>query len=585
MLYPVLLKADTAIQEEVKGFLEACLNEGDRDTMVIGGLDDGRNVASHERGIFSLGIVSDASSRKNSKSTSRLASRTSIMELSSDKFVTNVLLPRTNMVAQVRHALTFRRSVATWSAESADLQLELAKVTGEDTPLYNNTTNERAIDYLDVVIQKNLLPMLQEEAVNGTIAALEREDAFEPRIDPGMYASNKHNVNVEMCVACQALYRYTGPLFSALHRLPKGRHMYSPLVAVLDHAILTFNSRVKQRVGYITRGKKAQALLDVKSGLSGDIELRKSYTMLMQAYFGEDDVHSAGGVGAAGGDKGADFDFERENDAFQLEISHLRPLLDFNAKNYGKDFDVCKDDELGRAACLAHSLLKVASLLESRLGGEKGNEDKNSPDATSNLRAAIKTIRKNGIRMAKFCRVDMLIQVVKRMSMIYASSSLFAKDAVRLPSCVNDLGEHLTSAGDILGEAGGNTIVAYAFSSLEQYVPLFLMQSVRSIAQNKGRKNGAIITLNGVEALDRSGSVLYRDLKGATSITNSMWDDDVAAESFERSASYVAMIELDMDELVSYSRENMADFTDEDFKLMFRMDGPRRKGDISLYRR
>lgn len=82
MLYPVLLKADTAIQEEVKGFLEACLNEGDRDTMVIGGLDDGRNVASHERGIFSLGIVSDASSRKNSKSTSRLASRTSIMELS-----------------------------------------------------------------------------------------------------------------------------------------------------------------------------------------------------------------------------------------------------------------------------------------------------------------------------------------------------------------------------------------------------------------------------------------------------------------------------------------------------------------------
>ena len=179
----------------------------------------------------------------------------------------------------------------------------------------------------------------------------------------------------------------------------------------------------------------------------------------------------------------------------------------------------------------------------------------------------------------------MLIQVVKRMSMIYASSSLFAKDAVRLPSCVNDLGEHLTSAGDILGEAGGNTIVAYAFSSLEQYVPLFLMQSVRSIAQNKGRKNGAIITLNGVEALDRSGSVLYRDLKGATSITNSMWDDDVAAESFERSASYVAMIELDMDELVSYSRENMAEFTDEDFKLMFRMDGPRRKGDISLYRR
>ena len=169
------------------------------------------------------------------------------------------------------------------------------------------------------------------------------------------------------------------------------------------------------------------------------------------------------------------------------------------------------------------------------------------------------------------------------MSKICNSSTLTAKDAVRLPSCVNDLGEHLTSASDVIREAGGNVIAAYSLSSLEQYIPLFLMQTVRIIAQDKGRRSRAMITLNGVEALDRSGSVLYRDLKGATSFENSFWDDELAAESFERSASFIAMIELDMEELVSYFRNNRAEFSDEDYKLMFGMDGPRRRGDIRKY--
>jgi hypothetical protein len=55
--------------------------------------------------------------------------------------------------------------------------------------------------------------------------------------------------------------------------------------------------------------------------------------------------------------------------------------------------------------------------------------------------------------------------------------------------------------------------------------------------------------LNGVEALDRSGSVLYRDLKGATGFDNSFWDDELAAISFERSASFMAMMELEMEEV------------------------------------
>ena len=89
--------------------------------------------------------------------------------------------------------------------------------------------------------------------------------------------------------------------------------------------------------------------------------------------------------------------------------------------------------------------------------------------------------------------------------------------------------------------------------------------------------------MNGIEALDRSGSVLYRDLKGATSFDNSFWDIELAAVSFERSASFIAMMELEMPELEAYYQENRKDFTEEDFKLMFTMNGPRRKGDINRY--
>jgi len=597
-LHSVLQTADGIIQREVKSFLEACLNENEADAFMYDGIEEGRGVSSHERGIFSLGIITDTSNKKDSRSATTIASRANIMELTSDKFVTNVLFARTNLIPQVRHALTFRRSVAMWSSESKDLKAELANVTGENisSPSHRSGVEERAIDYLDSVIQRTLLPMLQEEAVNGTISALERDDAFEPRIDPAMYAraANSKNVEVEMCVACQALYRYTGPLFSALHRLPKGGEMYSPLVAVLEHAVLTFNSRVKQRVGQICRGKKAAALLDAKTSFSEDIELRKSFTQLMQAYFGEDEATAAalgGGAVALSPDAASSSkskkngfdatatDYERERAAFNMEVTHLSPLLDFTSKNYGQDLDICNDDELGRAACLANSLLKVASLLEGRLRTRSSGRDKTG-GATRNLLKSIKTIKEHGVRMAKFCRVDMLIQTVKRMSKICISSTLTAKDAVRLPSCVNDLGEHLTSASDVIREAGGNTIAAYSLSSLEQYIPLFIMQTVRIIAQGKGLKSKAIITLNGVEALDRSGSVLYRDLKGATSFENSFWDDELAAESFERSASFIALIELDMEELISYCKNNRGEFSDNDFQLMFALDGPRRRGDI-----
>ena len=77
--------------------------------------------------------------------------------------------------------------------------------------------------------------------------------------------------------------------------------------------------------------------------------------------------------------------------------------------------------------------------------------------------------------------------------------------------------------------------------------------------------------------------MLYRDLKGATSFDNSFWDIELAAVSFERSATFFGMMELEMGELEAYYRDNRNDFSEQDFQLMFSMDGPKRKGDVSRY--
>ena len=76
------------------------------------------------------------------------------------------------------------------------------------------------------------------------------------------------------------------------------------------------------------------------------------------------------------------------------------------------------------------------------------------------------------------------------MSTIYQSSSLTAKDKMRLPTSVNSLGEYLASISDQMREYGGNKIAAYALSSLEQYVPLYLMETVRIIAVGDGLPKG-----------------------------------------------------------------------------------------------
>jgi len=160
------------------------------------------------------------------------------------------------------------------------------------------------------------------------------------------------------------------------------------------------------------------------------------------------------------------------------------------------------------------------------------------------------------------------------MSEICNSSVLQAEDAIRLPSCVNNLGEYLTSTSDNIREAGGNAVTAFAFSSLEQYIPYYLMQAARIVAG--GSKS---ITMNGIESLDRTGSVLYRDLKGATSFENSFWDEDAAANSFEQSAIFLSLMEISLDDLSSHYRRFPKQFIDADYQLMFAFNGPRRRGD------
>jgi hypothetical protein len=470
--------------------------------------------------------------------------------------------------------------------------------------------------FLDNVIQKDLLPVLQEEAVNGTVLGLERRDAFDPVIGRGLYgqANSSDAQDIDMCIACKAIYESTGPLFLALHRLPPGGEMYLPLVAVLEHVMLTFISRVKQQVQRICDRKTAYALLTQEgresASLSTIMERRKPSSLLKIVYTDGDMLEETVGedIGKQRGilplsppstdtssrRSGADSlmteesleaiadGIDGEEQLFKMELSYLKNYVDFEASGQCNKIVLCSDEDLMKAACLAHSLLKLSSLLNSRLRLRSAGRNK-TLSSTRTLKEAIKSIRTNGLKMAKFCRLEMIMQVALRMSKICHSSTLVARDAVRIPSSVNDLGEYMTGASENLREASGNAVTAYAFSSLEQYIPLCLMQSVRVIAAGNDVVAKSPLTMNGIEALDRSGSVLYRDLKGATSFDNSFWDMELAAVSFERSASFIAMMELEMEELVAYYLANSEEFSDEVFELMFGMTGPRRRGDVGRF--
>jgi len=651
----LLVNARSIMERELKSFLNACLMKVRDEEELASSNAKGQSRQSMSKnssknrggggressGLFSLGIIDKGGSDNNDGASKWMASttssrRSSIQNYTTARFVVDVLFAKTtqNGQPQIRHALFFRKALAKWQRDNFQLRYQLAVASGEDTSTntYQFQREQPALEYLDNVIQKQLLPVLQKEAVDGTVHALERHDAFDPVLDRNVYARADSNEpqDVDMCKACTALFNFTGPIFLALHRLPKGGDMYLPLVAVLEHVILTFISRVKQQVSRICNDKTAlQLLMDstastaTTTGSDGSqvksrsqsfgqvMERRKSFAQLVLAYADGDLLDAVNdektgqltgvpSIPAPSGDtpRGTnlnnkitgmeDLDLEggveREETNLSVELNFVRPYLEFAGMELAQ-IKVCPDEDLMKAACLAHSLLKLASLLDSRLKvrSRLGITSTKTLTNTRALREAIKTIKANGLKMAKFCRADVLLQSITRLCKVCNSSTIVARDAVRIPSSINDLGEYMTAASDNLREAAGNAVTAYAFSTLEQYIPLCIIQTVRVLAAGKGVVAKAPLTMNGIEALDRSGSVLYRDLKAATSFDNSFWDIELAAVSFERSASFIAMMEVEMAELEAYYQENREDFTEEDFKLMFSMNGPRRKGDIIRY--
>ena len=605
------------MQQEIKAFLQACIKEPEQGS--ASAMESAVRQSAEVGGFFSLGVIEDP---KGESEAAKLATatRSNVMEMPTARFTSSVLFSKTKTAPQARNALAFRRMIARWTAETDALKQELAFWTGEDpsSPAFKTPAKEDgALAFLDKVIQKDLLPAMQEEAVNGTVLGLERRDAFDPVLDRAVYSRPNSNEpqDVDMCIACQSVYVSTGPLFLALHRLPRGGgEMYLPVVAVLEHVMLTFISRIKHQMSKLCEQKTAKKLLEKEPGkpsaLAMVMEKRQPFVKLMRAYADGDmldgtiSTPGTGGSSAnklappsgdtprqAGDDEANQVLNEEVADGvdgeellMQKELATLKPYFDFTNDKVAAEIKICTDEELMKAEALAHSLLKVSSLLESRLKVRNHGSSYQKPlTSTRALREAIKSVLQSGLHMAKFCRLDLLLQTVTRLAKVSKSSTLVARDAVRIPSSVNDLGEYLTGASDNLREAAGNAVTAYAFSSLEQYIPFCLMQTVRVVAQGQGIIQKAPLTMNGIEAMDRSGSVLYRDLKGATAFDNSYWDVDLAAISFERSASFMALMELEMEELVAYYNANPTDFDPADFELMFSMTGPRRQGDVGRF--
>ncbi len=441
-LHSVIVNAELAMQREIKLFISACIAESDKPKdkrrRMHNGMSMDQSQLDVESGIFSLGITSSALGGGPSSMNGWKKSRANIVDLPPDQFVSNFLIPRTNVEPEVRHALTFRRSISQWSHEMSEGRRELAICSGEDTtsPMYYNTVMEdSALVYVDNIIQRTLLPEMQDEAVNAVIHFLERHDAFDPIANDVFTRYQQHTLQVEaeMSVACQALYTSTRPIFMALHRLPKGGDMYLSLVTMLEHAMLTFISRMKQRVGEVCQGKAAFSFLEDKRGnptpLSQYMERRNAFTLLQRIYNDEDDVDDTteaveptitprGGILPLAP---SESDTTPRNNGkltgadgrgtFERELTQITVLTRFSGPLEIERSTLCTDDEMMKAACLANSLLRVASLLEGQLRNRGDGWDKSQKiKAVRDLQSAIKTIRYHGLRVAKFCRMEMLIQ-------------------------------------------------------------------------------------------------------------------------------------------------------------------------------
>jgi len=657
LLQNVLQATEKFVHDEIKIFLRACLNVNDTSAASLNFLfnaartDEDRTSKSsdidfHEGGFFSLGIVDESSSdilddgnagysrkQENKHIPNRVKLKSSVSvasELSPDKFA-SVLFAEINLAPDIRHALLFRSILAKWTASIKEMKIELAVFTGgaaDSSPgIIGGSNEESALAYLDVVIERQLLPVLQRDAMDGTISALEREDAFIPILSNAMYFRKPgEQPETDLCRACQVFLDSTAPLFAALHQLPKSGELFAPLVAVMEHAALTFISRAKQRIRELCTGKTADALLGGGEGGNGGKETvfsavlreRRSFKMLMahygqnkdmsmgQARKGETDIptlvpsssdtkarrtlggepsvsqttHNSRGSHVATAE-------ERDRACFEKEIQYLENLLRFSKHDFGRELTVCNEEELYHCACISHSLLKLSEQLDMRLETKSSSRAK-ALNANRALRGAIGTIRALGRRMANFCRINILIHSIKYIAKLSSSDALVSSDAARIPSCINDLGEYLAAASDNIHETGGNVIAAYSLSSLEQYIPLLLMRVVEIIGTRDGLPpwygpTPFRLTLQGVETLARCCNMLQRDLKSVAYFEGSFWSESLSKDCFDHAADYISLLELDGDELLAYCRTNWGVYTNDQCRAMFAVNGPRRQGDYKAF--
>lgn len=537
-------------------------------------------------------------------------------EMPATKFVSSVLFPMTNTTPQIQHALVFRRSIDRYSKINEARMKELAEASGA-TYVASRRSSEHeqlAIEFLDKAIKDNVIPYIQQEGLNGAIISVAQQDAFDPPAEANVYArSDKiQPLDVAMVLACEGVMEKTQPLFMAIHRLPPGGDMYNENVDVLSFCIGNFLKEVDAKVKDICEKTTSDELLeglDEEGGLAPLFGKRPAFITLLKAYefdltlmddeqLGIEASKSFDGEGGGakspekGGKKKLSIDIEKINEGLERdeglakeEMEQLKDYLDFLPYHQESlDYDLITKGELKEAICLAHSLLKCTSLLEKRLKPKGSNKLLVN---IGSLHNEIKKLKALGIKLAKFCHMEVVLQIIFKMSKVCNSTTLCAHDAVRVPTSVNGVAEWLASMMEYLREASSNSMAAYSYSNLGQYIPACLMSTVRVIAAGEGIILKAPLTMNGIESLDRSAAVLYKDLKASTGFQSMFFNIQLTAVNFERAATFTALMEMSREELAEYysTHSQSEEFSDDDYELMFGMDGPRRRGDDKQFKK
>jgi len=305
-------------------------------------------------------------------------------EMPTDRFVSSVLFAMTNTTPRIQNALVFRRSMDEFTKINEARERELAQVSGETSKAVRSKSEELAIDFLDKAVQDNVLPYIQTDALTGTIVGTEMKDAFDPPLEPNIYARSDRisPLDVAMVQACEGMLEKTEPLFMAIHRLPPGGEMYTGLVEVMMVVMQTFNAAVQRAMTAICEDTSAEEVLEGlgpdKGKLTAALGKREAFIMLLKAYeydldlIDEVDVRAGARAIAASGEAGDEKEspsksvaqgndglpprgIEREEAILKLEMEQLEDYLDFFPYHQDSlEYDLIPKAELKRATCLAH---------------------------------------------------------------------------------------------------------------------------------------------------------------------------------------------------------------------------------------